>query len=35
MGGLAATVFILGAIVISAGPEAKGISFVKSAAAPK
>jgi MFS transporter, SHS family, lactate transporter len=30
MGGLAATVFILGAIVIWAGPEAKGVSFVKS-----
>ena len=31
IGGLAATVFIVGAIVIWAGPEAKGISFVKSA----
>jgi SHS family lactate transporter-like MFS transporter len=29
MGGLAATVFIVGSIVIWAGPEAKGISFVK------
>ena len=32
MGGLAATVFILGAVVIWAGPEAKGVSFVKSEA---
>ena len=31
MGGLAATVFIVGAIVIGAGPEAKGVSFVKDA----
>ena len=31
MGGLAAAVFIIGSIVIWAGPEAKGISFVKSA----
>ncbi len=31
MGGLAATVFILGSIVIWAGPEAKGVSFVKTA----
>jgi SHS family lactate transporter-like MFS transporter len=30
MGGLAATVFLVGALVIWAGPEAKGISFVKS-----
>ncbi len=30
MGGLAATVFIVGSIVIWAGPEAKGISFVKA-----
>ena len=30
MGGLAATVFLLGSIVIWAGPEAKGVSFVKS-----
>ena len=30
MGGLAATVFIAGSIVIWAGPEAKGISFVKA-----
>ena len=34
MGGLAAAVFILGSIVIGAGPEAKGISFVKSHTAP-
>jgi SHS family lactate transporter-like MFS transporter len=33
MGGLAATVFIVGSIVIWAGPEAKGISFVKETAA--
>ncbi|HXP83273.1 MAG TPA: MFS transporter [Bryobacteraceae bacterium] len=32
MGGLAATVFLVGAIVIGAGPEAKGVSFVKSSA---
>jgi MFS transporter, SHS family, lactate transporter len=31
MGGLAATVFIVGSIVIWAGPEAKGVSFVKAA----
>jgi MFS transporter, SHS family, lactate transporter len=30
MGGLAAAVFLLGSIVIWAGPEAKGVSFVKS-----
>jgi SHS family lactate transporter-like MFS transporter len=35
MGGLAAAVFLLGSIVIGAGPEAKGISFVqKSAGGP-
>jgi len=34
MGGLAATVFILASIVIGAGPEAKGVSFVKDSAAP-
>jgi SHS family lactate transporter-like MFS transporter len=32
MGGLAATVFIVGAIVIGLGPEAKGVSFVKNPA---
>ncbi len=32
MGGLAAAVFLIGSIVISAGPEAKGVSFAKSAA---
>jgi MFS transporter, SHS family, lactate transporter len=32
MGGLAAAVFIMGAIVIGAGPEARGVSFVKNAA---
>lgn len=32
MGGLAATVFLLGSIVIWAGPEAKGVSFVKNSA---
>jgi len=31
MGGLAAAVFIVGSIVIWAGPEAKGVSFVKAA----
>ncbi|HEY1759750.1 MAG TPA: MFS transporter [Bryobacteraceae bacterium] len=30
MGGLAAGVFLIGAIVIWAGPEAKGVSFVKN-----
>jgi SHS family lactate transporter-like MFS transporter len=30
MGGLAATVFLLGSIVIWAGPEAKGVSFLKN-----
>jgi MFS transporter, SHS family, lactate transporter len=33
MGGLAAAVFLIGAIVIWAGPEAKGVSFVKDSAA--
>ena len=33
MGGLAAAVFIAAAIVIGAGPEAKGVLFVKDAAA--
>ncbi len=32
MGGLAAAVFIIGAIVIWAGPEARGVSFLKNAA---
>jgi SHS family lactate transporter-like MFS transporter len=32
MGGLAATVFVVGSVVIWAGPEAKGVSFVKSLA---
>ena len=32
MGGLAATVFLVGAVVIWAGPEAKGVSFVKDPA---
>jgi SHS family lactate transporter-like MFS transporter len=32
MGGLAAAVFLLGIVVIWAGPEAKGVSFVKNAA---
>jgi MFS transporter, SHS family, lactate transporter len=32
MGGLAAAVFIIGAIVIWAGPEARGVSFVKNPA---
>ncbi len=32
MGGLAATVFVVGSIVIWAGPEAKGVAFVKSLA---
>ena len=31
MGGLAAAVFLLGAIVISRGPEAKGVAFVRDA----
>jgi len=31
MGLLAATVFALGAVVIGLGPEAKGVSFRKSA----
>jgi SHS family lactate transporter-like MFS transporter len=31
MGGLAAAVFIIGAIVIWAGPEARGVSFLKNA----
>jgi SHS family lactate transporter-like MFS transporter len=30
MGGLAAAVFLLGSIVIGAGPEAKGVSFVNN-----
>jgi len=30
MGGLAAAVFLIGAVVIWAGPEAKGVSFVNS-----
>jgi SHS family lactate transporter-like MFS transporter len=30
MGGLAAAVFLIGSIVIWAGPEAKGVSFVKN-----
>jgi MFS transporter, SHS family, lactate transporter len=30
LGGLAATVFVVGSVVIWAGPEAKGVSFVKS-----
>jgi SHS family lactate transporter-like MFS transporter len=34
MGGLAATVFIVGSVVIWAGPEAKGVSFVKEVGAP-
>ncbi len=34
MGGLAATVFIVGSVVIWAGPEAKGVSFVKEVEAP-
>jgi len=33
MGGLAAAVLLIGAVVIWAGPEAKGISFVKTEAA--
>src|SRR5580698_1060599 len=33
MGGLAATVFLIGSVVIWAGPEAKGISFVSKAGA--
>lgn len=32
MGGLAAAVFLLGSIIIWAGPEAKGVLFVKNAA---
>jgi SHS family lactate transporter-like MFS transporter len=32
MGGLAAAVFIMGAIVVWAGPEAKGVSFLKNPA---
>jgi len=32
MGGLAAAVFLVGSIVISVGPEAKGVHFVKNAA---
>ena len=33
MGGLAAVVFLVGAVVIWAGPEAKGVAFVKDSAA--
>jgi SHS family lactate transporter-like MFS transporter len=34
MGGLAATVFLVGSVVIWAGPEAKGVSFVNKVGAP-
>ena len=34
MGGLAAVVLLIGAVVIWAGPEAKGISFLKTVKEP-